>query len=104
MFNSAIFSIHGMDGHTRVHLEGSSGGKVQNPKELPGQVFTQHFGNTTDCLLITLIIEFTFARIENGNVTNGKLTDRCAGSSPVQLGDIVRDSAAKSMLNFKRWI
>lgn len=64
MFNSAIFSIHGMDSHTRVHLEGSSGEIVQNPKELPGQVFPQHFETQLIVFLIALIIKFTLAELK----------------------------------------
>lgn len=49
MFNSAIFSIHWVDGYTRVHLAGSSREKVQNHKELMGQV-GESPGNTADCV------------------------------------------------------
>lgn len=64
MFNSAMFSIHGMDSHTRVHLEGPSGKKVQNPKELAGQVSTKHLETQLIVFLIALIIKFTLAELE----------------------------------------
>lgn len=64
MFNSSIFSIHGMDSHTRVHLEGSSGEEVRNPKELPGQVSTQHLETQLIVFLIALIIKFTLAELK----------------------------------------
>lgn len=64
MFNSAIFGIHGAANHTRVHLEGSSGEKVQNPKEQLGQVFTYHLEPQLIVLLIALIINFTLAELK----------------------------------------
>lgn len=64
MFNSTIFSIHGMDSYTRVHLERSSGEKVQNPKELLGQVSTWHLKTQLIVFLIALIIKFTLAELK----------------------------------------
>ena len=57
MFNSAIFSIHGMDSHTTVHLEGSSWEKVQNPKEPPGHVSAERSETQLIVFLIALIME-----------------------------------------------
>lgn len=63
MFNSAIFSIHGVDGDTRVHLAGSSGEKVQNHKELMGQVGASLLKTQPIVFLIALIIQFTLAEL-----------------------------------------
>lgn len=64
MFNSAIFSIHGVDGYTRVHLAGLSGEKVQNHKDLMGQVGTSLLKTQLIVFLIALIAEFTLAELE----------------------------------------
>lgn len=68
MFNSAIFSIHGVDGYTRVHLAGSSGEKVQNHKELMGQVGASLLKTQPIVFLIALIIQFTLAELEMQNM------------------------------------
>lgn len=67
-FNSAIFSIHGVDGYTRVHLAGSSGEKVQNHKELMGQVGVSLLKTQPIVFLIALIIQFTLAQLEMQNM------------------------------------
>lgn len=64
MFNSDIFSIHVVDGYTRVHLAGSSGEKVQNHKELMGQVGAWLLKTQLIVFLIALIVEFTLAELE----------------------------------------
>lgn len=64
MFNLTIFGIHRVTNHTRVHLEGSSGGKVQNPKEQSNKVLTQHLEMQLIALLIALIIKFILAELK----------------------------------------
>lgn len=64
MFNSAIFSIHWVDSYTRVHLAGSSREKVQNGKELMGQVGASA-ENTADCVFNCFECGAHFGEIKN---------------------------------------
>lgn len=65
MCNLSILGIHVADSNMRVHLERAQGEKVQNLKEVPGQIWTFYWKMQLTVVVTALIIKFSLAGIGN---------------------------------------